>query len=382
MVPFPTVRREVLVPPLGMAAVNPSAGLPQGSTASSFAFAGGGVVASQVVSGPLGWSTAPCASRTSSQWAFSGGSTMPGSTLSLALFNPAAPPTTVNISFLTPTGLVTPQAYQGLVVPPGRLVVENVGQFVQRASDVATFITAEAGGLVSSEFQQTSSGRTVGLSIRLGSPELSTVWRSAQSTNASGSTVSFNLANRTTQTVTATVSFGLSSGSVTPRRLSIPPLSVVDFVASAAAGLPHQIPYAVTVDSSAPIVVGRSVLAGRGSPSPVWGSSSATVTVATHWLVPSPGVERVPGTAHAAVKSLAVANPGPSTARVEVVRLGGGPVATFEVVPGRLVVLGAKQVGGLSAYSVLSSQPVGVEEDSRPSGASGVVSSTGFPFTG
>ncbi len=380
--PIPRVQREVSVPPLGMAAVNPSAGLPQGSTASSFAFAGGGVVASQVVSGPLGWSAAPCASRISSQWAFSGGSTTTGNTLRLALFNPAAPAATVNISFLTTTGLVTPQSYQGLVVPAGRLLVENVGQFVQRASDVATFITAQAGGLVSSEFQQTSSGRAVGLSLRLGSPQLSTVWRSAQTTNAPGSTVSFHLANPNPQTVTATISFGLASGSVTPRRLSIPPLSMVDFAASSAAGLPHQIPYAVTVDSSVPIVVGRSVLAGRGSPSPVWGSSSATVTVATRWLVPSPGVERVPGTAHAEIKSLAVANPGPSTARVGVVRVGGGPVATFDVAPGRLVVLGAKQVGGLSAYSVSSSQPVDVEEDSRPSGASGVVSTTGFPLTG
>ncbi len=381
--PTPTVRRDVTVPPLGAAAVNPSTGLPQGSTASSFAFAGGGVVASQVVSGPLGWSMAPCASGISSQWAFSGGSTTTGNTLRLALFDPAAPAATVNISFLTPTGLVTPQEYQGLVVPPGRLLVENVGQFVQRASDVATFITAQSGGLVSSEFQETSSGRAVGLSLRLGSPRLSTVWRFAQTTNASGATVSFHLANPSTQTATATISFGLSSGSVTPRQVSLPPLSVVDFVASAAPGLPRQVPYSVTVNSSAPIVVGRSVLAGAGTPSPVWGSSAATVTLATHWLVPGPGVAHIPGTAHAEIKSLAVADPGPSAARVEVIRLGGTrPVAAFDVVPDRLVVLGAKLVGGLATYSVVSSQPVNVEEDNRPSGASGVVSSTGFPFTG
>ena len=90
-------------------------------------------MASQVVSGPLGWSTAPCASRTAAQWAFAGGSTTAGNSLTLALFDPAAPAAVVNITFLTTTGLVTPQAYQGLVVPPGRLVVENVGAFVQRA---------------------------------------------------------------------------------------------------------------------------------------------------------------------------------------------------------------------------------------------------------
>ncbi len=381
--PVPTVRRAVAVPPLGTAAVDPSTGLPQGSSASSFAFAGGGVVASQVVSGPLGWSTAPCASQTSSQWAFSGGSTTAGNSLKLALFNPAAPAATVNITFLTPSGLVTPQAYQGLVVPPGRLIVENVGAFVQRAAAVATFITSQAGGLVSTEFQETSAASGAGLSLRLGSPDLSTVWRMAQTTDGKGATVAFDLANPGTQPVTATISFGLASGSVTPRRLSIPPLSLVAFVASTVAGIPHQVPYSVAVDSSGPIVVGRSVLAGKGAGSPQWGSSSATVTAATHWLVPAPGVIHAPGTAHAAVESLAVADPGPSGARVEVVRLGGGrTVATFDVAPGRLVVLGPKLVGGLSTYSVRSSVPVNVEEDNRPSGASGVVSSTGFPISG
>jgi hypothetical protein len=318
-----------------------------------------------------------------SAWAFSGGSTTPGNTLRLALFNPAAPAATVNISFLTATGPVTPQAYQGLVIPPGRLVVENVGQFVQRASDVATFVTSQAGGLVSSEFQQSTSGGAMGLSLRLGSPGLSKVWRFPQTTDGQASTVTFHLANPAAQAVTATVSFGLSSGSVTPRRLSIPPLSVVDFVASATAGLPHSVPFAVSVDASAPIVVGRSVFAGNGAAPPTWGSSSGTVTLATHWLVPGPGVTHAPATAHAAAKSLAVANPGPTTAHVQVVRLGGSHVvARFGVAPGRLVVLGAKLVGDLATYSVMSSVPVGVEEDSRPSGASGVVSSTGFPFTG
>jgi hypothetical protein len=39
-------------------------------------------------------------------------------------------------------------------------------------------------------------------------------------------------------------------------------------------------------------------------------------------------------------------------------------------------------IKGLSTFVVRSSQPVAVEEDSHPSGASGVVSSTGFPLVG
>ena len=59
----PTVHRTVTVPALGTLTVDPAVGLPAGSNASLVSFAGGGVVASQVVSGANGWSTAPCASR-------------------------------------------------------------------------------------------------------------------------------------------------------------------------------------------------------------------------------------------------------------------------------------------------------------------------------
>ena len=376
-----TVSRRVAVPALGSAAVNPAVGLPQGSTASSFVFVGGGVVADQAVSGPGGWSMAPCASQTASQWYFAGGSTRAGNTMTLALFDPAAPEAVVNVSFVTSSGVISPQAYQGLVVAPGQLVVENVGDFVQNVADVATVVTAQSGFLVSSEFQQSSQGAAAGLALRLGSPALSTVWRFAQTTTRPGGTVDFVLANPGASAATATVSVGLSAASVVPRRVVIPPLSIVVFAASGTTGLPQQIPFSVTVTSSAPMVVGREVLAAAGSPAPQWGSSSGTVTAATRWLVPGPGVPHVPGTDHAAVTSLAVADPGPSAARVEVTTLGGDrPVAVFTVAPDQVTVLGPKLLGGLAPLSVVSSQPVNVEEDAKPSGAPGVVSTTGFPL--
>jgi hypothetical protein len=164
--------------------------------------------------------------------------------------------------------------------------------------------------------------------------------------------------------------------------VSIPPVSIVDFSASGTAGLPQQVPYSVTVDSSMPIVVGRSVEAAGGSAAPQWGSSSGTVTAARRWVVPGPGTASQPGTTGAAVDSLAVANPSGSAATVKVTTLQGDrSVAMFTVAPGGVAVLGAKSVGGLSAFSITSSQPVTIEEDSQPSGAPGVISSTGFPFT-
>jgi hypothetical protein len=350
--------------------------------ASSFVFAGGGVVADQIVSGRAGWSMAPCATRTSSYWAFAGGSTESGNSLALALFNPAAPDAVVNVSFVTASGLVTPQAYQGLIVPTGQLVVENVGSYVQKVVDIGTVVTAQSGSLVSSEFQQSPQG-SGGLALRLGAPSLSSVWRFAQTTVRPGTQVEFHLANPGTATVTATLSLGLSEGTVVPRRITIPPLSIVSYAASGAGGLPQQTAFSVTINASAPIVTGRTVAAGNGSPTPGWGSASGTVTVSTRWLVPGPGVPGAPGTQGASTSTLAVANPGPSTARVTVSSVDAvRPATTFTIPPGGVVVLGPKRVGGLLLLSVVSSQPVNVEEDADPAGAPGVVSSTGFPFVG
>jgi hypothetical protein len=105
--------------------------------------------------------------------------------------------------------------------------------------------------------------------------------------------------------------------------------------------------------------------------------------VAARWLVPGPGIPSAPGTANAAIESLAVANPGSSAVRVVVGTFGGSrPVAAFTVAPDRLIVLGAAQIQGLPVLTVSASGPVNVEEDSGPSGAPGVVSSAGFPVGG
>jgi hypothetical protein len=378
-----TAHRTISVPALGSAAVNPASGLPGGSNASMFTFAGGGIAVNQVVSGPNGWSTAPCASQTSAMWAFAGGSTTGGNLLTLSLLNPTATEAVVNVSFLTDGGVVVPQAYQGLTVPPGQVVTDNVGDFVQNANDIATVVTAQTGTLVSTEFQQWSSGASGGLSLRLGSPGLATTWQFAQTTAMQGATVDFYLANPGNVPATATMTFGLSSGSVEPVQTVVAPRSVSVMATSATPGLPHQVPYAVTVVADQPIAVGRSVLAPSGSAPPVWGSSPGTVTTTGRWVVPGPGVPGAPGTAGAAVHSLAVADPGTSPVQVSITRLGERhPFTTFTVPSGGLSVLGANQVAGLGPYIVSSSGPVNVEEDSVPAGTPGVVSSTGFPLSG
>ena len=192
---------------------------------------------------------APCATQTSSYWAFAGGSTVSGNALALALFNPAAPEAVVNVSFVTGNGLVTPQAYQGLIVPSGQLIVENVGSYVQNVADIGTVVTVQSGNLVSSEFQQSSQG-SGGLALRLGAPSLSSVWRFAQTTVRPGTQVAVRSGQPGHDAVTATLSLGLSEGTVVPRRITIPPLSIVDYAASGTGGLPQQTAFSVTINAS------------------------------------------------------------------------------------------------------------------------------------
>ena len=155
---------------------------------------------------PLGLEHGAVRVADATQWAFAGGSTTAGNNLALALFDPAAPDAVVNISFLTRDGAGHAPGLPGPGRPPGPPGGgERRRLRAERASDIATLVSAQAGALVSSEFQQSSVGGGGGLSLRLGSPGLSTVWRFAQTTAGPGSAVDFHLANPGTRTVTATI---------------------------------------------------------------------------------------------------------------------------------------------------------------------------------
>jgi hypothetical protein len=375
------VRHALTVPPLGSTEVTPGDGLPAGATASTFSFLGGGVTGTAIITGPAGWSTAPCASEVSSQWDFAGGSTSSG-LLDLSLYNPTAAPAVVDLTFLTASGnVLDPQPYQGITVTPGALVVEGLGSYVQNQSVVATLVQASSGSVVATELDQMAVASGTGLALLAGTPAPAVTWRFAQTTAVQGGTVELDLANPGTSPVTAEVSVGLPGASVEPHQVPLPALTVVTFGASSVAGWPLGSPYSVTVTASAPVVVGRTVTAPAGAAAPQGGIAMGTTTTATSWLVDGPGAPGNPPVSGAARDSLAVVNPGSAPVNVTVTPLGGRrPVATFRIPRNGTYVLGAGLAGGLRPLVVGASGPVGVEADSGPSGAPGSVSSAGFPF--
>jgi hypothetical protein len=381
-----STHQAISVPSATTIAVNPGIYAPGGWGASTLTFAGGGIGVSQVAAGPAGWTTAPCASASSANWYFASGATTPGNQLVLILYNPTSTEAVANVSFDTDAGVLQPQLYQGLSVPAGQVVVENVGDYVQSRPTVATMVSAQSGQIVADQLQLVSTTGKTGLALALGAPSVSPDWYFSQTTNptAAGSSVSFLLSNPGPTAERAMVAVGLTQGGVAPFAVAVPAKSVVPFTASTANRIPHQVPYAVAISSTggSGLVVAREVLAPDGASPPGFGTVLGTAQATSHWLVPAPGAGSAPGAPGASVGSLAVSNPGSVSAQVTVAPLGGTAAQSKVLVvkPHSVLVVAQAPVGGLVTLDVRSNVPVAVEEDSVPTGAAGVVSSTGLPF--
>ena len=364
------------VPPGRTTAVDPGAGLPGGSIASTLAFTGGGVAVDEEVSGAGGWSLAPCASTVATQWYFPSGSTAGGNSLTLSLFNPTASPALADVTFLTSDGLLTPQPFQGIVVGPGQLVDEDVGSYAQSLADLATAVSVVSGALVADEFQQWG---TSSLSVELGSIQASAVWRFAATTPAVG----FEVANPSSSPVTVTFSARLPSATVVPRTLEVAGFSIASFSPSSTPGWPNGSPFAVTVRADGPVVVGQSVIAAAGTPPPGQGLSQGTSSAASEWLVPAPWAAGAPATGVAtSIRSLSVINAGDSPCRITISALGHPrPAVNVVIAAGQLADLARHQISTGSPYLVTATSPVVVDGDLVPS-APGVVTLPVFPISG
>jgi hypothetical protein len=375
------VHTRVTVAAHGTVTVNPAVGLPSGATASSFAFARGGVTGTAVVSGTQGWSVAPCVTQVSPQWDFAGGSTASG-LLDLSLYNPTAASAVVDVTFLTADGTVLdPQAYQGIELASGQVVDEALGTYVQNQGIVSASVQATSGAVVATELDQMAVPAGSGLALLNGTPGPASTWRFAQTTAVTGGSVTLAVANPGASPVTAVVTAGLPGATVVPHQLTVPGRAVASYAVSSVAGWPLGSPYSLTVSASGPVVVGRTVVAPSGGTPPQAGIASGTTTTASSWLVVGPGAPGLPSVPGGAIASLAVANPGSSSVDVSVRALAGGrPLATARVPADSVAVFGSTQVGGLRPLVITASGPVAVEAEGAPTAAPGVVSWSGFPL--
>jgi hypothetical protein len=364
---------------------------PSGSwEAQTVTLAGGGVSVSQTVDGTSGWSVAPCQSMTSATWYFAGGTTASPDGLSLALLNPTSIPVVVDLSFVTPSATLHPINYQGIVLSPGQLVVEDVASEVQNMSSVSTVVVARTGRVVASELQ-VFSGPANGLSLLPGAIVPQTRWVIPQSQETSGGVSDLYVFNPGTQTESVTVRLRLASGPLHPLAAQIAPGSTWILHTSSQTRIPDNTTYTTSIDAQGgPGVVVARLVAVPSSLAPQAGMGSAvdglTASAASgEWVVPAPGTSASPASSNAAPEYLALANE--SGARERFAAIALTPSGTKQLESGVLgtgvtaIVSGSTlSAAGFDPIIVRAGGPMGVSEDVGPTAAVGVVIMPGIPL--
>lgn len=370
-------------PPDQQVAVN----VPQG--AATVSVTGGGVGVLEAVNGPSGITASPCASRAASAWYFAQGSTAGGNTTAVAVFNPLPTPAVVNVSFVSASGgTVVPPAYQGIPLPPGQSVVDNVMDHVPNVDTLATEVTALSGDVVATLLDQAPGPGHGGASFLDGTTVPRPMWAFAQNENVSGGDNYFTVYNPTSTPATVTVSLSLTQGQAAPLVLHLPPQSTITLNAQAQTRIPAGAPYGITFASrSGPMGTGPGIVVARtaasnGNTNPAVGVSSGQAGGTDRWLVPPVPPAQSP--ASLAIVDLA---PGPVRVTVKGFPLTGPPAAlpgakAVKVLPGSVYVLSPSPATpvGWSPVEVEASGPVAVELDPAPATPPGTAPVVAWPL--
>ena len=357
---------------------------------------GGGVAVSQTVAGSLGWSQAPCESTASAQWYFASGSTAAANTLYVSLLNPTSTPVVVDLSFATPAGIVHPIDYQGIVLQPGQVAVENVASEVQEVSTVSTIVSARTGRVVASEIQGLvgPGGTSGGLALVPGAAAPQGLWAIPQAQEDAGVNSEIDVFNPGQSTESVTLRFRLPSGPLAPLTNKVLPGATWAVSTSTETRIPAGETYSTTIDATGGpgVVVGRTMSVPAALVSPQAGVSVAVDGVSTtspsgEWVVPPPGTTSSPAVSGAAPASLALLNTsaGPeSYSAFAPTSSGDRVVATGTVAAGSMEIVSGSPLAavGLDPILVHASGPMAVSEDAGPSAGLGIVSMPGIPLAG
>jgi Family of unknown function (DUF5719) len=337
----------------------------------------GGVAVSESVTSPLGWGMAPCAPSTATHWYFAHGATSQGGGLTLSLFNPSATDAVVNVSLVSSTaGFLEPAAFQGIDVPPGSLVTENVGDHAPDDGALATEVSTLSGAVVATELESVGTSGDGGISLTTGTTSPSLQWAFPQNTDLTGGTVAFHVLNPSASSADVSVAVGLSEGAgAEPLTMHVPAQSVATLVAEDVTRIPTNTPYSLTFAArDTGIVVSRQITSPSGIPAPIPedGDVPGVPGGSKRWLLPGLAP---PGTG---AWALAVVDLGARAATVRIVTPNGrrtAGTAVQRVEPGSPLVFGPS-LGppfGTAPFEVRADQPVAVELDALPVAGPGVV---------
>jgi hypothetical protein len=349
---------------------------------------GGGAVVEHVISGPQGYSTAPCASSASERWYVAEGSTArdganPEDRMLLALYNPFPEDAIIDLSFTHEAGRSVPSEFTGIVVKGGSLRVVNVGDHVRRRAHISMTAVARSGRIVVDRIQLRN-GTNKGMSLALAATSPGTTWYFPEGLVADGVGESFHLYNPTGEEAQVSIELALETGAAEPFDLTVPPRGRLTVVANDEERVPRGVPHAATVVSlnGVPVVAERSVTAASPASRAGAADSLGARRTARRWVLAA-------GSATATIDEHVVFhNPGTRAATVTVQALAAGQLLVpesllpIEVPAGRRVSLRATDHFSREDLALLveSTSPIVVERGVYLVGSTGLALSSGVPL--
>ena len=260
----PSAARPVAIAPHSTASINPVRGATGDFVSTLVSLDGGGVAATSVIEADGLWTTSPCVATATSSSYLAGGTTANGADTYLTVTNPTATLAVVNASFVTPTQVLQPLPYQGLVIAPAHSVTLNLGAYVQAQPSFGIAVTATTGRVVASEFEH-GAGRVRAISLVEGAPALMDDAVIAGASNVASASTILEVANLSDTPETASLGITLPSGPVASEHLSLGAMTVTDLNLGASSAIPKNFAYAARVTTSGPgVVVARITATSAG----------------------------------------------------------------------------------------------------------------------
>lgn len=344
---------------------------------------GGDAVVEHEISGPLGFSTAPCASFASDHWYLAEGSTAREDSMRLAIFNPFPEDAIVDLSFATDQGRAVPSDFTGLVVKGGRMRVVKVEDHVRRRNNVAMTAVARSGRVVVDRIQMRG-GAAKGISIALAAPSPGERWFFPEGFVTDGISERYHLYNPTDREALISLELNLEEGAAEPFDLTVPPRERLTVVSNDQERIPRNVGHSATVVSlnGVPVVAERSVTSVAPATRTGVADSLGARRTARQWVLAS-------GAATDTVDEVVVlVNPGPEDATVVVSGLAGGQLLAIESLQEIPLPAGRRRALRLTdhvkrddlALLVRSSSPIVVERGIYLVGVPGLALSSAIPL--
>lgn len=300
---------------------------------------GGRVAVDREVRGALGFDAAPCATDAGQRWFVASGSTLRGADEHLVVFNPFPDDASVDIGIATETGERQPKALQGLSVPGRSLRVVRVGDTVTARSRIAGTISARAGRVVVDRVQTwdgtgdkvrgagdgaVSTPAPKGLVSTPAVPAAAARWFFPGGTLTPGGRSQVGVYNPSSRTASVDVVLAYerpaTNAPIEPIQLTVPARSQVVADLTDDTELLPDVAFTIDVRSleGIPVVAERTAFTGAPTRQRGVGAVVGSPVAATRWLLTQGGPSR------ARSSGVVVANPGPRSAKVAVVEVGGG----------------------------------------------------------